>query len=132
MDILSKKYRLLGLLGFGLLVLVSQGAFAENATLGKMADQVIVSFVSVAKLITAGSYLAGLGFAIGGILKFKQHKDNPTQVTIGQPIALIFVAAALLFLPSILGVAGYTLFEGGGTTAGPGGTTIIPGAKTGN
>lgn len=130
-NILSKKFGFLSILGVGLLVLISQGAFAESATLGKMADQVVTSFESVAKLITAGSYLAGLGFAIGGILKFKQHKDNPTQVTIGQPIALIFVAAALLFLPSILGVAGYTLFEGGGTTAGPTGTTIIPGAKTG-
>lgn len=131
-NILSKKFGFLSILGVGLLVLISQGAFAESVTLGKMADQVVTSFESVAKLITAGSYLAGLGFAIGGILKFKQHKDNPTQVTIGQPIALIFVAAALLFLPSILGVAGYTLFEGGGTTAGPTGTTIIPGAKTGS
>jgi intracellular multiplication protein IcmD len=37
-------------------------------------------------------------------MKFKQHKDNPTQTPIGTPIALVFIAAALLFLPSILGV----------------------------
>jgi intracellular multiplication protein IcmD len=66
------------------------------------------------------AYLAGLGFAIGAIMKFKQHKDNPTQIPIGTPIALIFIAAALLFLPSILGVAGSTMFgKGQATVAGP-------------
>lgn len=43
-------------------------------------------------------------------MKFKQHKDNPTQITIGTPIALTFVAASLLFLPSILSVTGGTMF----------------------
>ncbi|MDF1645819.1 MAG: type IV secretion protein IcmD, partial [Legionellaceae bacterium] len=75
------------------------------------------------KLITAASYLAGLGFSIGAIMKFKQHKDNPTQIPIGTPIALVFIAAALLFLPSILGVAGATMFgSDGGEVAGPSGT----------
>jgi intracellular multiplication protein IcmD len=98
---------------------MSQPAVAQ--TLGGMASQITGSFRSVARLITAGSYLAGLGFAIGAIMKFKAHKDNPTQITIGQPIGLLFVAAALLFLPSILGVAGSTLFSSA-RTAGPTGT----------
>lgn len=96
---------------------------AAGKSLGTMASSVTGTFTSLAKLVTAGSYLAGLGFAIGAILKFKQHKDNPTQIPIGTPIALTFIAAALLFLPSILGVTGGTMFgAGGGTTAGPGGT----------
>lgn len=37
-------------------------------------------------------------------------KDKPTQIPVGTPIALLFIAAALLFLPSILGVAGETMF----------------------
>ncbi len=58
-------------------------------------------------------------------MKFKQHKDNPTQIPIGTPIALIFIGAALLFLPSILSVTGNTMFgTGGGSTAGSAGTTI--------
>ena len=60
------------------------------------------AFTNVTKLITAGSYLAGLGFSIGAIMKFKQHKDNPTQVPIGTPVALMFIGAALLFLPTLL------------------------------
>jgi intracellular multiplication protein IcmD len=106
-----------------LIFLVSQDA-AANKTLGNMASSMTSSFGSVAKLITAGSYLAGLGFSIGAIMKFKQHKDNPTQIPIGTPIALVFIAAALLFLPTILGVTGQTMFGKAGTTAGPTGSVF--------
>ncbi|HET8772530.1 MAG TPA: type IV secretion protein IcmD [Thermoanaerobaculia bacterium] len=86
-------------------------ASSESGTsIGDVAESVTGSFTNLTKLITAGSYLAGLGFSIGAVMKFKQHKDNPTQVPIGTPIALVFIAAALLFLPSILGVAGQTMF----------------------
>ena len=110
----------------GLLTLVSQEA-AASPTLGKMASSITGSFTNVAKLVTAGSYLAGLGFSIGAIMKFKQHKDNPTQVPIGTPIALVFIAAALLFLPTILGVTGTTMFGTAGKTAGPSGSAYTSG-----
>lgn len=71
-------------------------------SIGSIAESITSSDSNVTKLITAGSYLAGLGFSIGAIMKFKQHKDNPTQVPIGTPVALALVAAAMAFLPSIL------------------------------
>lgn len=98
---------------------------ASSQSIGGMASTIYGSFGQLAKLITAGSYLAGLGFSVGAIMKFKQHKDNPTQIPIGTPIALVFIAAALLFLPTILGVAGVTMFgSSGGQTAGPTGTVF--------
>nr|WP_241030200.1 type IV secretion protein IcmD [Legionella anisa] len=110
------------------MVLVSQDA-AAGQSIGNMASTITSSFTNLTKLITAGSYLAGLGFSIGAIMKFKQHKDNPTQIPIGTPIALVFIAAALLFLPSILGVTGVTMFGGsGGRTAGPTGTVYTTGS----
>ncbi|HHT0595041.1 TPA: type IV secretion protein IcmD [Legionella anisa] len=110
------------------LTLVSGSAAAEVVSLGAMAETITGSFTSLAKLITAGAYLAGLGFSIGAIMKFKQHKDNPTQIPIGTPIALVFISAALLFLPSILGVTGTTMFgSAGGQTAGPNGVVFIAG-----
>jgi intracellular multiplication protein IcmD len=120
---LDKKKRLLmSTVCLGLLIIAGEAA-ASTSTIGGMASQITASFTNLAKLITAGSYLAGLGFSIGAIMKFKQHKDNPTQIPIGTPIALVFIAAALLFLPSILGVAGATMFgSSGGSTAGPTGT----------
>jgi len=83
---------------------------------GDLSSQITSSFTNLTKLITAGSYLSGLAFSIGAILKFKQHKDNPTQIPIGTPIALVFIGAALLFLPTILTTAGTT--TGSGSTVG--------------
>ena len=116
-------------LGLGLVLAVLAGdAAADGLTLGGMADSIINSFTSVTKLITAAAYLGGLGFSVGAIIKFKAHKDTPTQVTIGQPIALVLVGAALLFLPTILASAGYTMFgPQGGATAGPTGDVFTSG-----
>jgi len=75
---------------------------SSGMTIGDMAESITDSFTDLTKLITAASYLAGLAFSIGATMKFKQHKDNPTQIPIGTPIALVFIAAALLFLSSIL------------------------------
>lgn len=74
----------------------------SGTTLGDMAENIASTLTYVSQLVTAGSYVAGVAFSVGAIMKFKQHKDNPTQVPIGTPIALVFIAAALLFLPSIL------------------------------
>ena len=109
------------------LIFCAGDAAAAGLTLGDMADTIVESFTSLTKLITAGSYLAGLGFAVGAIIKFKAHKDNAAQVPIGTPIALVFIAAALLFLPTILDVTGETMFGSGGTVAGPTGTVFTTG-----
>lgn len=79
-------------------------------SLDSIEDELTGSFSSLSGLLTAGDYLRGLEFALAAIMKFKQHKDNPTSVPIGSPIMMIFIAAALLFLPAILDVAGYTMF----------------------
>ncbi len=124
-----KKYNkgILSLICLSLFLMVD-ASFAAGETLGTMASQITSSFAAVGRLITAASYVAGLGFAVSAILKFKQHKDNPQQTPIGQPIGLTFIAGVLLFLPSILSATGNTLFSQGGTTAGPSGTTITSSA----
>ena len=59
--------------------------------------------------MAATSYLAGFGFAIAGVFKFKQHKDNPQQAPLGTCIAMLLVGISLIFLPSIITVGGGTL-----------------------
>lgn len=108
-----------GAITFGLLI--SSEAFSEQ-TVGTMASQIAGSFKALAKLVTAGSFIAGLGFAVGAIMKFKQHKDNPTQIPVGTPIALVLIAAALIFLPTIISISGGTMF---GATAKAGGVTGV-------
>ena len=112
-------------IGFSLLFGIDVASAANTTTVGGMASNIIGSFTALAKLITAGAYLGGLAFSISAIMKFKQHKDNPAQISIGMPIALVFVAAALLFLPTILSITGNTMFGGsGGSVAGPSGTAF--------
>ena len=101
---------------------------AESKSFGDVANKLTTGFGAIAKLITAGAYLAGLGFSVGAIMKFKNHKDNPSQVPIGTPIAMTFIAAALLFLPSILGVTGGSLFDNA-ETGGPSGTIFTTKGK---
>jgi intracellular multiplication protein IcmD len=85
---------------------------------GEVAGKVTSNLANIARLVTAASYVAGMAFAIGAVVKFKAHKDNPTQIPIGTPIALLFVGAALIFIPSVFQVSGATLFGASGKVAG--------------
>ncbi len=99
-----------------ILCLCAGTAFAAvSGGVGTIAANVTGNLGNIAKLITAGAYVAGFGFAVGAVVKFKAHKDQPQQVPIGQPIALLFVAAALIFIPSVFKATGITLF---GATSG--------------
>lgn len=110
----------------GILAGIALLSFADTAcalTLGTMASSVTKTFKEIGLLITSGSYIAGLAFSVGAIMKFKQHKDNPTQIPIGTPISLVLIAAALLFMPTLLKSIGSTMF-GTATTAGSAGVSI--------
>lgn len=110
------------------LFLASEFVLAGGGTsLGDVASNVTGNLTNVAKLITAASYVAGVGFALMGMLKFKAHKDNPTQVPLSQPIVLMIIAAALIFLPSLIGSAGQTVWGGGQQAGSPAGTANVPG-----
>ncbi len=104
-------------------------ALAAISGVGSVSTQVVSNLRAVAQLITAASYVAGMAFAVGAIVKFKAHKDNPTQIPIGTPIALLFLGAALIFLPTVFKVGGGTLFGGSGTVAGVSGVASFGGKK---
>ena len=112
-------------------------AFADAAAgnIGGLAENVTQSFTSLGKLMAATSYLAGFGFAIAGVFKFKQHKDNPTQIPMGTPIALLVVGIVLIFLPGIIKPMGVTIYgnETAATSAAGGflggGVNNMPGGK---
>ena len=107
---------------FSLLLLsMSTTVFAANRTLGEVFLGLSQSFPDIAKLIIAVSYVAGVGFGIAAVYKFKQYKDNPTQIPVGTPIALLVVSVLLVFMPAIVKPAAKSLF---GTDTGAAG--LIP------
>lgn len=97
------------------LITVSQVAIAAQSgqDLKTIVGNVKTNITSLISLLIIISYIAGVGFALAGILQFKAHKDNPTQVPLSKPIVLLAVAACLLFLPSIMSTAGRTVFGSG-------------------
>lgn len=111
---------------------------AEANNIADIANIVASSFASIGKLMIATSYISGIGFSIAAIFKLKQHRDNPTQVPVGAPIALLAIGVILIFLPGVVGPIGETMFgssnlesmAGGFTGHGahtlPGGNTTIP------
>lgn len=105
-------------------LMVMSGSLFAGQTIGDVASGITAGFTNITLLITGGCYIAGLAFAITAILQFKQHKDNPTQITVGKPISLVFIAAALLFMPSVMKVAGGTMFGTSADVAGPTGTVF--------
>jgi intracellular multiplication protein IcmD len=78
--------------------------------LADVAQNITNGMENLVKLITAASFVMGFGFAAAAILKFKAHKDNPAQIPIGTPIALLFIAGALIYLPSLYTAIGETVF----------------------
>jgi intracellular multiplication protein IcmD len=95
---------------FFLLVVVGS-AVAQN-DVGDLAGNVKSSFEDIGLLMIVASYIGGFALTIAAIFKFKQHKDNPTQIPIGTPIALLVIGIILVFLPSLFGSAGQTIFGG--------------------
>ena len=93
---------------------LSAYAISEARDLGGLATNLAGTFPVATRILIAGCYIAGIGFGIATAYKFKQYKDNPTQIPVGTPIALLVVAVLMVFAPGIIAPAGQTLF---GTTS---------------
>lgn len=100
-----------------LLVIIPLNSYAQVRTLGEMFAHLGNSFPSFGKVIVGIAYVSGVGFGIASAYKFKQYKDNPTQIPIGTPIALLIVSTLLVFMPALTRPAAVSLF---GTTQGSG------------
>lgn len=103
-----------------ILVVLSTCAYAD---IGDMAESINSTFSAIAQLIGGAAYLFGIGFTGAGLLKFKQHRDNPQQVQLGACFTLLVVGVLLIFLPSLVTQAGETVFSSSsGVTGGTSGT----------
>ena len=101
----------------GLLACIAGVAGADGQSVSDIATKVTTEANAVAKLLSVTAYVAGVGFALAGILQFKAHKENPQQTPLSKPVVMMVVAGCLLFLPTILNVAGSSLFGSSATSA---------------
>ncbi len=104
-----------------MLMLTPAVLFAAATDITAVATTVTTQANAIAKLLSVTAYVAGVGFALAGILQFKTHKENPQQTPLSKPVVMIVVAACLLFLPTILTIAGSSLLGQGATSSAPSG-----------
>lgn len=106
---------------FGLVLLCSGYSVTtwaySGGTIQGFADNIKKTFSLLREVMTIAAYVAGVGFSMIGLFKFKAHKDNPAQIPLSTPIAMIAVSAGLLFLPTVFDTAGDAVF---GSAARPG------------
>lgn len=82
---------------------------ASATTIGNIAANVNQSFSDIGTLFMAIAYIAGVTCMITSLFKFKQHKDNPTQIPISSPLAMLGMGLFLIFLPFLVQEAGITV-----------------------
>lgn len=113
---------------------VADGCAPGTITTGSLAAvacNVIGNLAAVSSFMFAAAYVVGGFFMLFGFFKLKQHKDNAQQVPIGGGIALVAIGAALIFVPAIMSMGGYTLFGTTGQISSPTGILGGPNYNTG-
>ncbi len=109
---LGRKQKIIISLLFTLLLLsiymiMSTHVYAAEADAAKDAPNKAKAIFNAALLILKYlSYTAGVFFIFASLFKFDQHKKNPTQIPMSQPLTLFVIGAALLVLPVIVEYAG--------------------------
>ena len=86
-----------------------------------MGDQLRDQIGSLTDLIGAASFIVGLVFGASGLMKFKQHSENPQGTPLSHAMVRLLVAGALIALPAVLGTSVGTLFGAANNTDSNGG-----------
>jgi intracellular multiplication protein IcmD len=86
---------------------LSTHAYANSATLTPtQAETNVKDYLGIAlNILTYVSYTAGVFFIFASLFKFDQHKKNPTQIPMSQPLTLFVIGAALCLLPTVINFA---------------------------
>ncbi len=100
-----------------LLICVAAAASAQVADIGAMASGLQSQAGDIADLIGAAAFLLGICIGIVGLLKFRQHSQNPNDPSarLSTAFTMVFVGAALVAIPTTLGVGIGSLFGSGAT-----------------
>lgn len=101
----QKLNRLSALTGvaFTLGTLASTDAYATttNKTFNDIASNITGGIASIPGFLTALSYMMGLIFAVLGVLKIKDHVENPTQTHLKDGAIRLAVGGALFAVPIV-------------------------------
>ncbi len=92
-------------------MLASTEAKAAN-NFGSIADNINTSMSSLPGLVAAVAYLAGLLLAVLGVMKIKDHVENPSQTPLKDGAIRLLAGGMLFGLPILLEAMTETLNSG--------------------
>ena len=106
-------YKLGAAVTAGMLVASTDANAANN--FGSIASNINTSMSTLPGLISAVAYLFGVLLAVLGILKIKDHVENPSQTPLKDGVIRLIIGGFLFALPILLEAMGGTV--GSGTAA---------------
>lgn len=86
---------------------------AGSLSLGCIALRLASGGEVMIQLLLAIAFVSGWGFVIAAIFKFKQVRENPTQVPVSTPFAFLLTAILLIFIPGLMQTSSETVFGSG-------------------
>ncbi len=105
----QSKYKLVSIISMMVLPSVMFAQSTGTRDLKSIFGTISDNLAAIPQVIMGVATIAGLGFSVASIFKFKQHKDSPQQVPLGQPIALLGFGVMLIWLPFLLQSLGGTI-----------------------
>ena len=99
----------------GLISVVASEAQATN--LVSMVDSTGTNLASFPKLISAACYVGGAAFVGTGVMKVKQHVDNPGQTPLREGLVRLGAGGVLVAAPALTSVMQTSSGVGSGTSS---------------
>lgn len=107
---------------------LAQAGAPPGPNVGDVMTNLHVSISKVPNILTTIAFIGGIALAVTGVLKLKDHVDNPNQVPLNAGLKRLIAGGAFLGLPVTTNVIKGSLFGGdvGEITSGTGFGVVAP------
>lgn len=94
------------------------GLAPDAGGINQLMENIFNSVDETPGIVTAISYLLGLLFCVAGILKIKEHVENPDQTPVKDAVGRLLIGGAMFALPTIFTAAYITIIGNPGNATG--------------
>lgn len=97
------SHKFVAIVTTGVMMSKSYGALAagQSTNFTNVTSNIKASAAGLPDLIATAAYIAGIGLGVAGILKLKEHVDNPTTAPLKAGLIRLGAGGGLLTLPYI-------------------------------
>lgn len=85
------------------------GEYAAQGGFSEIFERIGVSFEGLPGLLSIAAYILGIVFAIAGILKIKDHVEDPSRTQLKDGAIRLIVGGALFALPFVMTIMTQTI-----------------------